>query len=205
MTLQETARHYGFDSCPVAGIFSGRIAICASARCLWEDLRSLKEKWAGSFHVMAVKMAGLFLPMPIQHWAGQHGERFQLMLPLRGYHLYRNAPHAETKCMIHSERPWPKVTHVWPGRNHGTSALFATRVALALGYDEVVLCGTPLDGSGRFYDAPWANGGGLGPDAGRLGGVELLDMSEWERHAKNVFDGRVKSMSGKTRELLGGI
>lgn len=170
-------------------------------------MRGLLKVWpAGTFHTMAVKSAGLFLPFKLQHWAGQHGERFQCMVPLRGYHLYKGIKlHPEAKCMVHSEKAWPLVTHVWPGKVHGTSSLFATRVALALGYTEVVLCGIPLDGTGRFYDMPGANGGGLGAEAASGRTIELLDMSEWQRCAKQVFDGRVKSMSGKTRELLGGI
>jgi len=152
---------------------------------------------------MAVKMAGMFLPFDFRHWAGQHGERLQWMIPLRGYHFYKDSPYYECKALIHSDRRWPHVTHVWGGNNHGTSTLFAVRVGLALGYDEIVLCGTPLDNTGRFYDAPGANGGGLGKTAGGSD-TELLDLSEWERYAKQVFNGRVKSMSGKTRQLLGG-
>lgn len=182
----------GFTTNPAAaGSFSGRLAIFASGRCLWDDIKSLPEYWIGA-DAMAVKAAGLYLPFEFEHWVGCHGERFEHMVPLRSYHMHRGKMHAEWKGLTHSDAPGVRVNCVWPGKVHGTSGLLAAKVGLALGYEEVLLCGMPLDGTGRFYDPPWAEG------------RELLDMTEWQRLARDVFDGRVKSMSGKTRELLGG-
>jgi hypothetical protein len=195
---------YGFDSLPVGvGLFGGKLIVCASGRSLWHDLTAVDKVWGnGECDVMAVKTAGLFIPFDFQHWAGQHGERFQWMVPLRGYHFHKGMPYRECKARVHSDESWPFVTDIWRGKCHGTSGLFAVRVALALGYDEIVLCGMPLDGSGRFYDAPWANGGGIGKSPVTQQ-ADLRDMTEWERCAKSMFNGRVKSMSGKSRELLG--
>lgn len=193
----------GFDGIPagVAGTCSGRIVVCGAARCLWDDLAALPlvadPSWA---HVMAVKQSGMYLPFRFQHWAGAHGERFQYMVPMRreGYYFkgmnsqQRGVHPQKLGAVIHSEKAWPLVDYVWVSRMTGTSALFATRIALALGYGEVILCGVPLDTSGRFYDAPWDKGIDL----------NVVDMKEWEAFLP-AFDGRVKSMSGRTRELLG--
>jgi len=124
------------------------------------------------------------------------------MVPLRyeGYYFMggtaeqRNVHPQKLGVTIHSDKKWPLVDHVWPCKLTGTSALFATRVALALGYEEVVLCGVPLDETGRYYSAPWDKGVSL----------NVVDMKEWEEYVP-VFEGRVKSMSGRTRELLGGV
>lgn len=143
----------------------------------------------------------------MRHWAGCHGERFQFYLPLRkdefgndGYYFRGKANgvrevHAQKLgSMIHAEAPYPMVDHVWEAPLTGTSSLFATKIMLALGYDEVLLAGCPLDDSGRYYDAPWNKGCDLNP----------MSLKEWEEFLP-IFNGRVKSMSGRTRELLGGL
>lgn len=196
----------GFGSAPagVVGSFSGRLVVCGSGRCLWDDLKALQAKVDPvSLQYMAVKQSGMYLPFRFQHWSGAHGERFQWMVPLRreGYYFHgfdaegrRGVKPQKLGAMIHSEKSWPLVTHVWPSKMTGTSALFAVRVGLALGYDEIILCGIPLDKTGRFYDAPW--------DAGV--DLNIVDMREWEAYS-HVLQGRVRSMSGRTRELLGGL
>lgn len=177
--------------------------VCGSARCLWDDVKKLAAAWdSGPFDIMAVKQSGMHLPFKFQHWVGAHGERFQYMVPMRreGYYFrgmdkgQRGVHPQKNGYKVHSEKQWPLVDYVWPTDMTGTSALFGTRVGLALGYDEIALCGVPLDKSGRYYDAPWDSG----PD------LNVVDMREWEAFVP-VFNGRVKSMSGRTRELLGGV
>lgn len=196
----------GFSGLPRAGVVgscAGRqLIICGSGRCLWDDVKAARAAWPDA-DVMAIKQAGIYLPFKYQHWAGAHGERFQWMIPLRreGYYFHgfdaeqrRGVKPQKLGVMTHSEKSWPLVDCVWPSKMTGTSALFGTRVGLGLGYDEILLCGVPLDRTGRFYDAPW--------DAGV--DLNVVDMREWEAFLP-VMQGRVKSMSGRTRELLGGI
>lgn len=198
----------GFLQVPsVAGSRQGRVIVCGSARCLWDDLSRLPSNAPAEF--CAVKQTGMYLPFKIQHWVGCHGERFQFMVPLRKMengenHYYlkgyledgtRGVHSVKYGIQVHAEKNWPMVDHVWTAKAlTGTSALFATKIMLALGYEEVILAGVPLDDSGRFYDAPWNKGCDLNP----------MSLREWEEFVP-VFDGRVKSMSGRTRELLGGI
>lgn len=86
------------------------------------------------------------------------------------------------------------VHHIWCfANNRGSTSLFAVKCGLLMGYSEIVLCGIPYDGSGRFFDPP-----GVGKDYEKANGWE-----DWPKLAASVFDGRVKSMSGRTRELLG--
>ena len=200
----------GFSSTPpdVVGLFHDTLLVCGSGRGLWGDIAAYTMRRGQGVHgeptcdTMAVKQAGMYLPWRFQHWAGAHGERFQYMAPLRreGYYFrgmdkgQRGVHPQKLGAKIHSEKAWPLVDHVWGCKMVGTSALFAVRVGLMLGYDEVVLCGVPLDTTGRFYDAPWDKGVDL----------NVVDMAEWEQFLP-FMKGRVKSMSGRTRDLLGGI
>lgn len=89
-----------------------------------------------------------------------------------------------------SRNPWAGIEidivepYYPPVGRSGSSAMTGTLAALRMGYDRIVLCGCPLTGN-----APEGN-----PyEAFRLG---------WEDR-KDELIGRVKSMSGWTRELLG--
>lgn len=194
--LADDARALGFDEIPsCAGTFSGPIAVVGSARCVWDDLDKLN---GFDGHRMAVKSMGLYLRGGYQHWAGFHGERFQWLVPLAGYRIdgdlnarpRRWIP--TRRAMTHAEEPNPEVQQVWKlaGQRSGTSGLFGAKVSVLLGYEPVILCGIPMDGTGRFYDRPGFVGNAID-------GIE-----EWERCAP-IFAGRVKSMSGRTRDLLG--
>ena len=73
---------------------------------------------------------------------------------------------------------------------HGTSALYAVAVAMELGASSVILAGCPIDGGPRFD--------GL---CSLVGDLEFY-RSCWH-HAFPTIHGRVFSLSGWTRDLLG--
>ena len=176
----------------IAGTRSGRLAIAGCGRSLWDDMRALGD-WPDAW--MAVNAAGMHLPSVPQHWASAESDYFQYWLPLRGFTWHGDRKVMHCKAQIHAPKPGPFVQHVWPFTGEGTSSLFAVKVGLALGYGEIVLCGVPLDGAGHYYDAPWFSN----EDYDQPG--FLLD---WERNTES-FKGRVRSMSGRTREILGGL
>jgi hypothetical protein len=104
----------------------------------------------------------------------------------------------------------PSVTDWWGGEvsSGATSAGKAALIGLAMGFDKIVLCGCPLDGSGYFpgeCEGIWKD-----PGCARIGdpkkqGVKIIRRYK-ERMAElaaTTFKGRVFSMSGYTRELLG--
>lgn len=204
MAVEHLARDLGFEQLPkVAGTFKGRAIVVGSARCAWDDLAVAREAWPEA-DLVAVKQVGMYLP-GIRHWMGCHGERFQWMVPLRrdGYYfrghdangvrqVFPQRP-GVTGVMVHAEKAWPLVDVEWPGDLKGTSACFAARVCCALGYEAILLAGVPLDGSGRFYDPP-----GVGTD------LSVVNEQEWHQYAAG-FQGRVRSVSGRTRNFLGGL
>jgi hypothetical protein len=168
--------------------------VCGSARCLWEDL-TLTGRLEWTAAIVAVNVTAQFLPR-VTHIASLHGEFPGLMRTVREHmDLCRDLPPPQT----HSNRPAPGIDRVWDIPDEGSSALFAVRVALGLGYERVICCGVPLDSLGRFYDDPrqpprWEWGHWQGADYRRA----------WSRAAANEFEGRVRSCSGWTRALLGG-
>lgn len=194
----DPVRDLGFKVFPeIAGTYSGRVFVAGSGRCLWSDISSIPGVHR-QFRWVPVKQAGLYLPYKFDHWMGGHAERWQWYKPLaKGAAMIRD-PNGSTRWIsqctakIHAPATAPCVDYVWGGPLGGTSGLFAVRVLLGMGFDEVILCGMPMDGSGRFYDPPWENGCDLGT------------MDEWEKYAP-VLRGLVKSMSGNTRKLLGGL
>lgn len=171
--------------------------ICGSGRCLWDDVRRFQSDVPCD--VMAVNHAGMYLPVQFHHWVSVHGEIFQWMTPLRanGHYFVGNPRDQKVRplrhgWMTHSIKQWPGVDHVWEMRDIGTgsSGLFACKVAMALGYKKIVLCGVPLDNSGHFYDPPSEE-------------THYSDsVKYWEEFLPSMR-GRVFSMSGFTRELLG--
>lgn len=102
---------------------------------------------------------------------------------------------------------YPSVTDWWgPEVSTGaTSAGKAARIGLRMGFDEVILCGCPLDGSG------YAEADAKVPhDCHRVGDPAKQDRlsvkgykRRMQRLAETEFKGRVFSMSGYTRDLLG--
>lgn len=160
---------------------SGRVVVAASGRCVWEDLARV----GGEHDTMAVNDAIAYYPTALTHAYSEHTE----LLP---FWLAR----CKSKPLVHTATELlPHETYTkWPWPRHGSSSLGAVYTALALGYEEVILCGVPLDNSGHFYDPPWTPTNFL---------KEVPNMQYWSNAARNIFQGRVTSMSGRTRELLG--
>ncbi len=158
----------------------GNLLIVGGAACVWEDLR-----WAGSQNwdsVMAVNDIANYLDGPIHHITSCHPEKMP-------FFSFKN-PEAET----HAHYPGPGVKHVWPlMRDGGTSGLFGIFVGLLMGFERIVLAGIPCDGQGRFFESQ--------DKPHNLFGLDIA-FQEWER-AFHICQGRVKSLSGRTRQLLG--
>lgn len=125
--------------------------------------------------VVAVNQAGVYYPYRVDHWATLHPE---------------NLPHWMRQRAI---RGRSVDVEVWadpvPGWETGSSGLHAVKCALDRGYAPVVLCGVPMDSGAHFHDAsPWP--------------VADEHWPTWLDRA-NEMRGRVFSMSGRTRDLLG--
>jgi hypothetical protein len=180
----------------IAGTRTGPLIVVGTGRTMWADLAALDTLDAD---VMAINMAGVFLPRAPQHWASLHGEKFQWWIPLMhadGVAWNERGFSAGPVMETHSYRRYPGVKHVWPDSimppTDGGSGLAGIRAGLAMGYAPLILAGMPIDDTGHFYDPP-----------GRALATHGMFLAVFRQAAKHEFRGRVRSMSGATRELVG--
>jgi len=92
---------------------------------------------------------------------------------------------------------------LWDWQGGGTSGLGACRVGLMLGYDDITLCGIPIDNSGHFFDPSWEKTNFQREIATKGGRIRGDGRRFWVNAKEKYFDGKVKSMSGYTKLLLG--
>ena len=188
------------DPPKVAGNFLGRCLVIGSGACLWDDARKLyRHDSENKYDYCGVNFGGYFWPYPLKHFCSLHANYIQYWLPLRLKTFSQGWIHS------HAAKKEPAVENVWNlVRPAAMSGLFAAKAMLACGYDEVILLGNPMDDTGHFYDPP---PGMLAP--GEQASWESMryrhreNMLEWEQASIDEFKGRVKSMSGYTRDLLG--
>lgn len=169
------------------GRFSGPLLILGGGRTVWGDFEKVRP-WKGE--IMAVNDVGSVLHDRIRHWVTLHPEYMPGWRHYREKHLYGQG----VAAMTHSHKSRPGIDTTWQVENvGGTSGLFAAFVGLMLGYSEIVLAGIPMTNDGHYFDPPWA-------------GTDFVDRavhSVWRQARDNIFKGRVKSLSGLTREWLG--
>lgn len=167
--------------------------VLGSAKCLWEDVERALDicEFDG---VVAAKGAGEVWPWHLDAWVTLHPEKIRKSIDARSragfprcQRVFAHNCDASTRRYITDPVPYKFDSQ----NNSGSSGLFAVKVALEhLGFDRVVLCGMPLD---RGY--------------GRIDGLDLWHGSnsflKGFQEALPDMAGRVRSMSGVTRNLLG--
>lgn len=161
-----------------ASRLSGReVLILGGAECLASDLAALGE-WSGP--VMAVNESGIAAPR-LDLWVSLHPNKLHFWMLKRGkWDFLSCGIHKKfgDYCDFYQEPRW-----------NGSSGLYAVDVALSLGASGAVLCGVPMDGSKNAHRGK--------------------EWTPFEHYRKGWIDalptlkGRVTSMSGWTREVLG--
>lgn len=177
------------------GSFKGQLIITGSSECLWNDyLEAIKL--TAKEDLMCVNLSAIcFHFRDIKHIVTLHHEQMKnfygaAMIQRANRETY---PRKNKKILTHSIQAGSRIDLVWDiGNPGGTSGLFATQIALRLGYDKIILCGIPIDNSRRFYDSP-----------NKHFKYEGISQQEPWQIASRKFNDRVRSMSGKTAELLG--
>lgn len=208
MGVKELLGDYGTAATfpEIAGRYAGkRLVVCGDAACVWDDLERLGcrvDEGRGS----VAKEGWDFLTV----------NKLVEVFPGRVEHAYSNEPGLLNKFVearrseYKKEFGGPHHTHScsggakwkWPFGGHGTSGLGGTLTGLALGYDEIMLCGLPLDNGPHNGEPHWRHC--------RFEASEAASPKDstgpnphWRRAIEHAFEGRVKSMSGRTREWLG--
>lgn len=191
------------------------LLVVGSAPGLYADLAAA-QALCDEFEVMLVNGAGAAVEAA-QHLLAGHTDKaeefvsardkaFPLALPYRVHATYDNRRQREPP---RGERP--SVTDWWPQGSFSsgaTSAGKAARIGLALEFERVILCGCPMDGSGYFPGE--SNGIPQLRACQRIGDPAKQTASTIRRYktrmaelAAGEFKGKVYSMSGWTREVLG--
>jgi len=175
--------------------FSGRLVIVGGGRCVWDDLRQL------GFHhdclpqtdIMCINDIVMHFPGKVKHFFSNDSNWTPHWLKARRHLLERAYGPIEYvhTCHTGARYNWP-----WPG--HGTSALGAVYSALAMGYNPIVLCGIPLDDSGHYFEAPWIDSN----FTKEIGFKGTGKVKYWSEARDKIFQGKVTSMSGRTKVLL---
>lgn len=178
--------------------------IIGGASCVWTDLTSFEQmygrEWDGL--VIAVNDIGAHWPRDLNHWASLHPNKFKKWKALR-YNLWRTPDSATYKKMMRPYETWgsPPRFDDWEMTDHiltpwlgGSSGMFAVQVALALGCRKAILCGIPMTPTAHFSESQ--------EEFGTSWGSADAHWRVWPRHQPQM-EGWVRSMSGRTQELLG--
>lgn len=170
--------------------------VCGFAWCLDEDLQGAREMFpdapviAVNGSAGAVKAFALYSqhPLRLPKWVAMQRAKFG-----DGFEVHAAGyAHLATKLGVLQPTPW--VDYYWGGiSSSGTSPWGARKLAVALGFDLVVLCGMPLE-VGRYAD---------GRGSKSFSNKEVVE--HYRRKVERDIDWHsgARSMSGWTRELLG--
>jgi hypothetical protein len=171
----------------------GNLIILGCGRSVWDDYfkasaffrrRHIEQE----YEVMCVNdIVVHFKVEPVQHMVSIHSD---LINPL----LYIGNKRNKRGVITHSITKGNGVDIVW-GINDtsGTSSCVAVKIALLLGYRKIVLCGVPMDNSGHYYD----------PKDSNKNKSSMFEKSSFEPWVKMVQNDKIKSISGRTKELFG--
>lgn len=182
----------------IAGMYVGRrLVICGDAAGVWDDLdrfgcrndagRGIVAKFGHDF--MVINRIGEVFPGAIEHWFSNHAGLIEIFKKAR-----RQEYAQEFIPPVHTHSCTDGAMWKWPFGGHGTSAMGGALAGIGMGYEQIVLCGIPLDNGPHNGEPPWrkTNFSAEVPQGDK----------HWKRFAQ-FFGGQVFSMSGRTKEWLG--
>lgn len=152
------------------------VLVAGSAKCVWDDIRSLGGMELNA--IVAVNRMVKDYPLKPTYGVSVHHEQAN---DFRRDGVPMVCPKLSAGVDIaYDQAPFCK----------GTSAFYGVGFALLIGASKVIVAGAPIDDSPHYYEGP-----GIGPDI-------AVYRDPW-RQSLEMLRGRVFSLSGWTRELLG--
>lgn len=209
MPLAAWMADYGiYDPLPeIAGTYAGKgLVVVGDAACVWDDLQRFgcavshrrgsvaKDGW----DFLTINKAVETFPGDIEHAYSNEAELLHKFIAARRGE-YRREFRGPVNVHTGSRGGAPIV---WPWGGWGTSGLGACFVGLGLGYDRIVLAGMPLDDGPHNGEPPWRNCT-FTREAAPPKDQARAPNGHWARAIDLGFDGRVTSLSGRTRMWMG--
>lgn len=171
--------------------------VLGSASCLYDDMALARDAFPGGAEVFGVNKVGY--QIECDHIVTLHGELvFKFTRETKGSPKLHTKGRRRTDPVIDGE---PDYVWEFPGGIHGTSTMLAVRIARAMGFYPVLMCGAPMSPVGYVdgYNSPRDE---FDPDNPKSGVIESWRDGWRNAHKAGKLAG-VYSASGWTRELLG--
>lgn len=152
--MLDFGRVYGSEALGLVDSCSGRVLVCGTGHTLWRDLEAAGFRGDGDFDVIAVNRAIQDLPCRIAHGYSNHSGMLRLWRECRDVRQQNIDRHYDG-MVLHTNGENCRDAVKWPFPGTGTSSLNAVYLALCLGYEDIVVCGVPLDNGPHYYEPPW--------------------------------------------------
>lgn len=208
MALEHFLAEQGYHSPlpDITGRYAGKnLAICGDGACVWDDLERLgcrvdggnarRGSVGGAYDFLTINKLVEVFPGNIEHAYSNEYHLLQKFIAARRSEYAREFTGPRH---IHG-RMGSGAQWCWPWKGPATSALGATLIGVALGYDKIVLCGVPLDDGPHNGEPPWRMTRFSREAADSPDGINRF----WRDARDKAFQGRVRSMSGRTKAWLG--
>ena len=196
------------------------LIVIGSAPCVFDDLAAAKKVYPDA-EVMSINEACGAVEN-IQHMLAGHTVKAEAFWAYRTekfpFWIERIRVHANWHRLNEApRRDYPSVTDWWDGAvsSGATSAGKAIRIGIKMGFETIVLAGCPMNGGGYFnqaetdrFEKPFWKFGKctrVGDEKSQQHRSIVRYRDKFKQLAETEWKGRVFSMSGFTRDCLGGI
>ena len=160
-----------------------KLIIMGIAPCLEDDLAAIVKKY-DEYDFMAIGVdCSDRVAFDIRHAASYHSNEFE-QFRLRRSRIGGNLDYITHSHEAPCDQKWPLVA---PSPHSGSSAFLGAQAGVGMGYKKIILCGCPMTGANNDPNKKERY------DTFQKGWIKFVDM----------LQGRVRSMSGWTKEFLG--
>jgi hypothetical protein len=200
-TYGSTWQHEGYSGCgnvePLLGSLRGRPAIvCGNAWGVFDELHDTLQRVYNPV-IFAANDVGMYIS-GLDHWASLHADNLMKWKTVRWL-----TPREQERTQYHGIEG--EVDHNWEGLSplFALSGYFTMQIAHLMGAGLIVLCGCPGTRTRRFFEYEARVEGYGGTDSSGDMAIRSQLLDEFDRVPE--LREKVRSMSGFTRELFGGL